>query len=570
MSMKKLLQVIPLFVVLFSCMKGQKVDLIVHNADIHCLDDANTQAQAMAIKDGLIIEVGPERQILNKYRSDESIDAQGKEIYPGLTDAHGHMLMYAKQLLGVDLRGVRSAQEMVHRCEQYKATHPGLKMLVGRGWDQSMWAGQEMPNNTELNRLFPNIPVCLYRIDGHAALVNDYLLKKSGALDHLKYLKGGEIVFDQRDIKGDLAKNKILNLPRNSDTHQYGSKTIFLTREPTGLLIDNAMNLVQPFIPDYSKKEYFKALLQVQEELLQYGITGVHEAGIDFQHIGWFKTLVANNQLKLNVYAMLMDSPQNRSFASKNGPFQFKNLSIRSFKCFADGALGSRGALLKLPYHDHPESRGLLLTEVERMKNLAQFCLSNGYQMNTHSIGDSANALILNLYAGVFKQKPDHRFRIEHAQVVDPIDFQKFANYAVFPSVQPTHAVSDADWAEDRLGKARMKGAYAYRTLLQQFGMLALGTDFPVEQTNPFLTMQAAVHHTAAAESLTLDEVLKGMTIWAAFAAFQEKDLGTLEKGKHATFAIFENPVTADQGQVQNYAWRTFIKGKCVFKLEAL
>jgi hypothetical protein len=189
--------------------------------------------------------------------------------------------------------------------------------------------------------------------------------------------------------------------------------------------------------------------------------------------------------------------------------------------------------------------------------------------MNTHSIGDSANALVLNLYASIYKQKPDHRFRIEHAQVVDPIDFQKFANFAVFPSVQPTHAVSDSDWAEARLGKKRMKGAYAYKTLLQQFGMLALGTDFPVEQTNPFLTIQAAVNHSTT-EALTLDEVLKGMTIWAAFAAFQEKELGSLEKGKQATFVIFENPVTADAGQVQNYAWRTFIKGKCVFKLEAL
>ena len=289
----------------------------------------------------------------------------------------------------------------------------------------------------------------------------------------------------------------------------------------------------------------------------------------DFEHIAWFKELVADERLKLNLYAMLMDSPENRNFAAKNGPYQFKNLSIRSFKCFADGALGSRGALLKAPYHDHSESRGLLLTEVARMQNLAQFCLQHNYQMNTHSIGDSANALVLNLYASIYKQKPDHRFRIEHAQVVDPIDFQKFANFAVFPSVQPTHAVSDSDWAEARLGKKRMKGAYAYKTLLQQFGMLALGTDFPVEQTNPFLTIQAAVNHSTT-EALTLDEVLKGMTIWAAFAAFQEKELGSLEKGKQATFVIFENPVTADQGQVQNYAWRTFIKGKCVFKLEAL
>ena len=564
--MKKLFVFSTLCLILFSCMKGQKVDLIIHNAAIHCLDDANTTAQAMAVLDGRIVEVGPERQILNKYRSDETIDAQGKEVYPGFTDAHGHMLMYAKQLLGVDLRGVRSEQELIHRCEQYKATHPNLKMLVGRGWDQSLWAGQAMPTNTELNQLFPDIPVCLYRIDGHAALINDFLIKKSKMLEKLPSLKGGEVVFHTVQMDPRIKYPRNLSLPKNSN---FGEKIILQTPQSTGLIIDNAMNLLQSFIPDYPKKDYLKALLQVQDELLQYGITGVHEAGIDYEHIAWFKELVANERLKLNLYAMLMDSPENRSFAAKNGPYEFKNLSIRSFKCFADGALGSRGALLKAPYHDHSDSRGLLLTEVARMQNLAQFCLKHNYQMNTHSIGDSANALVLNLYASIYKQKPDHRFRIEHAQVVDPIDFQKFADFAVFPSVQPTHAVSDSDWAEARLGKKRMKGAYAYKTLLQQFGMLALGTDFPVEQTNPILTIQAAVNHSAT-EALTLDEVLKGMTIWAAFAAFQEKELGSLEKGKQATFVIFDNPVSANAGQVQNYAWRTFIKGKCVFKLEAL
>ena len=536
--MKNIFYTVVLFVILTSCMKGQKVDLIIHNAKIHTMDISNTVQDAIAIRNGKIVEVGPERQILNKYRSDETIDAQGKEMYPGFTDAHGHMLMYAKQLLGLDLRGVRSEQEMIHRCEQYKAQHPKLKFIIGRGWDQTQWAGEQMPTNTELNRLFPDIPVCLYRIDGHAALVNDYLLRKSKVINQLDNLKGGEV---------GMIKTGVFS----------------------GILIDNAMNLIQSYVPDYSKTHYFNALLQVQEELLQYGITGVHEAGIDFEHIGWFQTLVSKNRLKLNVYAMLMDSPQNRRFASTNGPYQLKNLSIRSFKCFADGALGSRGALLKAPYHDHPDSRGLLLTEVERMQNLAQFCLSTGYQMNTHSIGDSANALILDLYAGVFKQKPDHRFRIEHAQVVDPIDFQKFANYAVFPSVQPTHAVSDADWAEERLGKKRMKGAYAYRTLMEQFGMLALGTDFPVEQTNPFATIQAA-YNSPFGQGLTLEEILRGMTIYAAFASFQEKQLGTLEKGKDATLAIFEYPINGEVGQVQNYAWRTFIKGRCVFKLEAL
>ena len=258
-------------------MKGEKVDLIVHNAKIHTMDLSGTIHEAIAIRDGKIVEVGPERQILNKYRSDETIDAQGKEMYPGLTDAHGHMLMYAKQLLGVDLRGVRSEQEMIHKCEQYKAQHPGLKFLVGRGWDQTTWAGQDFPTNEKLNEVFPDIPVCLYRVDGHAALINDFLINKSKLRDKIPMLTGGEVLMLQ-------------------------------TYRPSGLIVDNAMNLVQPFIPDYSRAQYFKALLQVQEELFQYGITGVHEAGIDFEHIGWFRSLIKSGKLKLNVYAMLMDS----------------------------------------------------------------------------------------------------------------------------------------------------------------------------------------------------------------------------------------------------------------------
>lgn len=564
--MKNILALFVLFFLLNACMKGQKVDLIIHNAKIHTMDLSSTVHDAIAIRNGKVVEVGAERQILNKYRSDETIDAQGKEMYPGFNDAHGHMLMYAKQLLGIDLRGVRSEQELLHRCEQYKAQHPNLKFLVGQGWDQTQWANQQMPTNTELNRLFPNIPVCLHRIDGHAALVNDYLIKKSKLLDQLDQLSGGEVVFSKQINEGNLSWPSLLNLPHDSN---FGQKIIQQTYKPTGVLIDNAINIVQPFLPDYTRKAYLNALLQVQDELLQYGITGVHEAGIDFEHIAWFKQLVSKGKLKLNIYAMLMDTPENRRFVQQNGRYRFKNLTIRSFKCFADGALGSRGALLKAPYHDHPESKGLLLTDVRRMQNLAKFCLGNGYQMNTHSIGDSANALVLSIYEQVFQQKPDHRFRIEHAQVVDPADFQKFANYAVFPSVQPTHAVSDADWAEARIGKTRMKGAYAYRTLFDQFGMIALGTDFPVEQTNPFATIQAA-YNSPLGQALTLDEIIRGMTIYAAFASFQEKQIGTLEKGKDATFAIFEYPVNGEVGQVQNYAWRTFIKGNCVFKLEVL
>lgn len=530
---------------LFSCMKGQKVDLIIHNANIHVMDDAGSVHEAMAIRDGKVIEVGPERQILNKYRSDEDIDALGKDVYPGLTDAHGHLLMYANQKLGVDLTGAKSMDEVIYRCEKYFAKSSN-KFIIGGGWDQSLWGNYAMPNNKKLSEVFKNIPVCLYRVDGHAALVNEYLFKK--AKIQSTSVDGGEV--------------KMVN------------------GVPTGLLLDNAMNFISKLLPAYPLSQVKKAISEIQEELFQYGITGTHEAGIDFKHIQLFKSMISSGKLKLELYAMLMNSPENRTFAIKNGPYRFRNLSIRSFKVFADGSLGSRGALLKKPYTDDHHSHGLLLTSVNEMKNIAQFCLKHGYQMNTHGIGDSANALILDIYKNAFNRNPDHRFRIEHSQVIDPADFAKFSEYAVFPSVQPTHATSDQRWAENRLGKNRLQGAYAYRTLLRQYGMLAIGTDFPVESTNPFFTIHAAVQRKnptnqplngfLSQESLSLDEVIRGMTIWAAFSSFQENELGSLEKGKRANFVIFDKPLESNPSFEQNYAWRTFIRGKMVFALDEL
>jgi len=527
-------------------MKGKKVDLVVHNAQIHVLDDQNSVHEAMAISNGKIVEVGPERQILNKYRSDESIDAQGKDIYPGLTDAHGHLFSYAKQLLAVDLTGVKSMNEVVILCEKF-ASRNSSSFIVGRGWDQSLWNTKELPDYEAINKAFPTIPVCLYRVDGHAALVNKALLKKA----------------------------KI-----TATTVVEGGKVVVINGEPNGLLIDNAMQLVEKYLPVYSEKELAEKLIEIQGELLQYGIIGVHEAGVTQKELKCLEHMIDKGQLDLEVYAMLMPIQENFNFVRKKGIYRHKNLLVRSFKVFADGALGSRGALLKKPYADDVHNHGLLLTSVEKMSNVAKFCLDNHYQMNTHGIGDSANALILKIYENAFKRNSDHRFRIEHAQVIDPIDFKKFAEFAVFPSVQPTHAVSDQRWAEERLGKERLKGAYAYKTLLNQFGMLAIGTDFPVEKTNPFLTIHAAVQRKnednqsldgfLKNESLTLDQVMRGMTIWAAFASFRENETGTLEKGKNASFVIFENQLESTPIFEQNFAWKTFIKGKLVYDAQSL
>jgi predicted amidohydrolase YtcJ len=526
-------------------MKGENVDLIIHNAAIHCLDDLNTISEAMAIRNGRIIEVGPERQILNKYTADEYVDAENREVYPGFVDAHGHILSYANQKISVDLVGCTSFAEVITRTEKYQQKTQ-KKFVVGRGWDQSLWKMDSLPDNAMLNKAFPTIPVCLYRIDGHAVLVNDCMLKmagiSSGAID------GGEIV---------LKNGKC-----------------------SGLLIDNAMNLLKGYIPPYTKSEIKQAILEIQDELFQYGITGVHEAGIEFEDIDIFKSLIQSKELKLNVYAMLMPSEKNKNFAKKNGVYQFQNLSIRSFKLFADGALGSRGALLKDPYNDDHQNHGLLTMPLLKMKEMSDFCSKIGYQLNTHAIGDSANTIILNLYKNEYLINKDHRWRIEHAQVVDLKELHFFSDYAIFPSVQPTHAVTDQRWAEMRLGKERMKGAYAYRSLLEAFGMIAIGTDFPVEATNPFLTIFAATQRKdknnfpnngfLIDEQLSLEQVLKGMTIWAAFAAFEENKRGTITKGKEATFFIVQRAIKNETIFTPNFAHKTYILGKMVYSDDEL
>jgi predicted amidohydrolase YtcJ len=531
-----------LIVLLASCMKGEHVDLIIHNAQIHTMNEGMDVADAVAIRDGKIIEVGPERQILNKYRSDETIDALGRDVYPGLTDAHGHIFSYANQKMNVDLVGCKSMNEVVYRCEKY-LSRTGKKFIVGRGWDQTLFSSKEMPDYKALSEKFKNIPVCLYRIDGHAALVNDFLIKKAG-ISEWSAVDGGEVQL----ING----------------------------KPSGILLDNAMKLVEDFLPKFSKSEWNDKILEVQQELFQYGVTGVHEAGIEFEQISILKNLIAQNKLNLNIYAMLLPTEKNKEFARKNGPYNFRNLNIRSFKVYADGALGSRGALLKERYADDEHTNGLLLTPITEIKAISNFCLKNGYQMNTHGIGDSAISIILDVCKNAYQVKKDHRFRVEHAQVIDPKDFQKFADNAIFPSVQPTHAVSDCRWAEERIGKKRMHGAYAYRSLLNQFGMIAIGTDFPVESINPFLTIHAAVQRKNKqnepkngfnmAEAISLDEVMKGMTIWAAFAEFNEAKRGSIEKGKEATIVIFDKPLTSNALFIENFAWKTLIRGKIVYE----
>ena len=542
--MTKLFYFLFISLVLTSCFKGKNADLVIFNAKIHTMDAGERVAQAMAIKDGKILEVGPDRQIMNKYAASETIDGEGKDIYPGFTDAHGHILSLVKQRLNAHLVGSSSLNDVLVRMEKYAGKNKG-EYVVGKGWDQSLWGEKELPNNERLNELFPDKAVAMFRIDGHAVLVNDYFLKKAGITAETK-VPGGMVLVEDGKC--------------------------------TGLLVDNAMDKIVKMIPDFTEKQKMEAIIEIQEELFQYGITAVHEAGIDFKDIALFKKMIDEESLYIELYAMLMPTKENFKFVEKNGVYKHKNLYIRSFKVFGDGALGSRGACLKHEYSDMPNHFGMLTTTYDEINRIAEFCHKYGYQMNTHAIGDSTNKIIIDILLKEAELNPGHRWRIEHAQVLDLKDIDRMKSSGAIPSVQPTHAVSDMRWAQDRLGADRMKGAYAYQSLIDQCGMIAIGTDFPIEHFNPFLTIHAAVQRKNSedipgggfefAEAISFSDCIKGMTSWASLASFEENRLGTLEAGKDATFAIFEVPVRSLESFHENFSKMTFIKGKKVYSAE--
>ncbi|MBM3164901.1 MAG: amidohydrolase [Bacteroidetes bacterium] len=529
----KILYIFLVTLTLNSCMKRKYADLIIHNAVIHTLDEKNSVGAAMAIAEGKVLEVGPERQILNKYRYGASIDAEKKHIYPGFTDAHTHLFSLANQNLGVDLTGCQSMDEVVERVRIYIKIHKG-HFVVGRGWDQTQWEVDQMPNNNRISEAFPDIPVALYRIDGHALLVNQALLRQ--------VKKMGSLINE-------------------------GLKT--------GLFVDNAMQIPESCMEDYTDAAYYEELLKIQQELLHYGIIGVHEAGISSRQFRILQRLDASNKWKISIYAMLMANSENYALAAKIKHYSQGNLSVRSFKLLLDGALGSRGALLKGAYSDRPNYKGLLLVGLKDLEIWVDRSLALDYQLNVHAIGDSANKSALLAFRRAYGTKPDHRWRIEHAQMVDPIDLHWFRDYAVFPSVQPTHATSDYPWAASRIGKQRLAYAYTYRSLLEQFGMIAFGTDFPVESINPFLTLRSAVlrmnpgnlpkNGFQQQEAVSLEMALKAMTVWPQFASFSERKRGALSQGMEASFFIAQKPFSERNIPADNYAHMTFIRGKKVY-----
>ncbi|WP_113639119.1 amidohydrolase [Nubsella zeaxanthinifaciens] len=542
MTHARLLLLATLLVILSACGKP-KADLVVFNAKIYTVDSAFTIAEAMAVKDGKVLALGNSEEIKKQYPAAEMLDANGKAIYPGFIDAHAHFFGYAESLNTANLFETKSWDEILARLKTFAAEHPN-GWLTGRGWDQNDWPQKQFPTKEKLDELFPNRPVLLTRIDGHAAIANQKALDAAGITKAVE-LTGGEIMVDNGKI--------------------------------TGVLIDNAVDLVASKIPSLTKEEMKALLLQAQANCFEVGLTTIDDCGLNYDAVEGLEKLQANGDIKMRFYVMLSDNQKNYDYLFKRGAIKTDRLNVSSFKVYADGALGSRGACLLHPYTDMPQKTGFLLSNLSHFEEVAKKIYEHNFQMCTHAIGDSANRAILKIYNKILEPNNDRRWRIEHAQVVAPQDFDLFGKAKVVPSVQPTHATSDMYWAQDRLGKDRIKGAYAYKQLLKQNGWIPLGTDFPVEQINPMLTFYAATARKDAANypeggfqmenALTPQETLRGMTIWAAKANFEEKQKGSLEVGKVADFVIMENDLlTANQQQIlKNKVIKTYLNGEKVY-----
>jgi predicted amidohydrolase YtcJ len=421
-----------------SCNTGKDVDLIIYNAKIYTVDSLFTIAEAMAVKGGKIEATGTSTDINARYKSANKINAEGKTIYPGFIDAHAHFYRYGLGLQTADLTGTTSWENILTQLQSF-AQQNSEGWLVGRGWDQNDWTIKEFPTKEGLDSLFPNRPVLLTRVDGHAAVANQKAIDLAG-------LKPGYT------LTGGTVETKDNQL--------------------TGLLIDNAVDLVSSKIPAATGEQIKAALAKAQENCFAVGLTTVDDCGLDYTEVLTIDSFQKKGELKMRVYAMLSDTKRNYDFLFSRGAIKTGNLNVRSFKVYADGALGSRGACLLKPYTDKPGWTGFLLSNLQHFDSVANIISSKGFQMCTHAIGDSANRAILNIYGRYLKGKNDFRWRIEHAQVVNSADFDLFGKYNIVPSVQPTHATSDMYWAGERLGKTREKGAYAFKQLMTQNGWI--------------------------------------------------------------------------------------------------
>lgn len=542
--MNRFFFLIPAFFLLSCNSSKMKVDLIVTNAVVYTVNDSFAVAESFAVKNGEFLAVGTNDEIAAKYTSDNLEDYEGKVVYPGFIDAHCHFFGYGMNLMQyADLSGITD-QESIYLKLQEQQQKAGGEWLLGRGWDQNLWIEKEFPDNKRLNELFPDVPVYLIRVDGHAAWCNAKALELAGITANTK-VDGGEV----------LLKNG----------------------RPTGVLIDNAKEFVFNHIPAPSNELKAKALMAAQNNCFAVGLTSVTDCGLPKETILLMDSLQKKDELKMCINAMMDPSEENLEYFLKNGPFITDRLQVSTIKLYADGALGSRGAYLLEDYSDNPGNRGLLMNEASFFEAIYQKAFEANFQVATHCIGDGANRFILDLY-GKFLQGPnDRRWRIEHAQIVDPEDLTVFAKYSVIPSIQATHATSDMFWADERLGADRVKSAYTYQQLLAQNGWLPNGTDFPIEDISPLKTFFASVCRKNTdglpvegfqmENALTREQALRSVTLWAAKASFEEQKKGSIEPGKSADFVVLDTDLMncRDDAVLRANVLKTAVKGEFVY-----
>ena len=510
------------FLIITTTVMAQRttVDLIVTNAKIYTVNNSFDIIEAFAIDNGKFVAAGTNKEVMSSFQSDNIIDADSKFIYPGFNDGHSHFLGYGLTATKyANLVGTGSYDEVIDRLKIHYDKYPS-KWIFGRGWDQNDWIDISFPTKAKLDSIFPNNPVVLTRIDGHAVLINSVALEMAG-IDERSTVDGGEVILENG--------------------------------KPTGVLVDNAIDLVRIIIPEFSRSEKIRALERAQKDCFAVGLTSVTDAGLDKDEILLIDEMNKSGKLDIRVYAMLSPTEENLEYFLSKGPMHNDKLTVSSVKLYVDGALGSRGALLLEPYSDDPHTHGLQLSSQSYFDSICKLVYDAGFQVNTHAIGDSGNRIMLRSYAKCLKGKNDKRWRIEHAQIVEKGDRKFFHDYSIIPSVQSTHCTSDMYWADERLGPERLKTAYAYADLLNENGWLINGTDFPVENISPLLTYYAAVSRKdlkgwpddgfQKENALSRKDALRSITIWPAKGSFDEKVKGSIEVGKVADFVILDKDI---------------------------
>ena len=502
-------------------MSAQTADLIVTNANIYTVDPAMLRASALAVKDGRLLAVSDD---VSEHRGPGTrvIDAHGAAITPGFIDSHAHVAGLGRSLRVLDLGDAASLEDVLAKVREAAARTPKGSWIEGRGWDQTRWPGRRFPDADQLSSAAPEHPVYLTRVDGHAAWVNRKALELAGITAETPDPEGGKI---HRDSGG----------------------------RPTGILIDRAQSLVARLVPEPTPAQVREDLARAAARCARLGITTVHDAGVGAVELEAYRALIAGGRLPVRIYAMIGGAGELWREYLKRGVEIGDRLTVRSIKLMADGALGSRGAALLEPYSDDPGNSGLMILSKEEIERVARQAVVHGFQVNTHAIGDRANRIVLQAYGAALGGPNGRRFRIEHAQVVAPEDFELFRRYSVIPSMQATHATSDMRWAEDRLGPERVRGAYAWRRFLELGRPVANGSDFPVEDPNPLWGFYAAVtrqNHSGRPvggwmpeHRMTREEALKSWTLDGAYAEFAENRKGSITPGKLADFVIWSKDI---------------------------